>query len=43
MHYKSLAIPLLLLASAATARTAGGNGPAPDTEAADTALKRSKE
>lgn len=38
MHYKSLAIPLLLLASAATARTAGGNGPAPDTEAADTVI-----
>ena len=28
MHRKSLVIPLLLLASAAAARTAGGDGPA---------------
>ena len=38
MHRKSLVIPLLLLASAAAARTAGGDGPAPDTETADTVI-----
>lgn len=38
MHRKSLVIPLLLLASAAAARAAGGNGPAPDTETADTVI-----
>jgi len=37
MHRKSLVIPLLL-ASAAAARAAGGNGPAPDTEMADTVI-----
>ena len=38
MHRKSLVIPLLLLASAAAARTAGSDGPAPDTETADTVI-----
>lgn len=38
MHRKSLVIPLLLLASAAAARTAGGDGPTPDTETADTVI-----
>ena len=38
MHRKSLVIPLLLLASAAAARTASGDGPTPDTETADTVI-----
>ena len=38
MHRKSLVIPLLLLASAAAARTVGGDGEAPETETADTVI-----
>ena len=38
MHRKSLVIPLLLLASGAAARTGGSDGPAPDTETADTVI-----
>ena len=38
MFRKLIAIPFLLLASATAARTAGGNGPAPDQETADTVI-----